>query len=261
MSMRKAGLSRRTVGLGAAAAAALAYVAAPRIGGLLAPELEFEPMTRPEGFRRIAGGGVSSGFDMFVGIDGEPDPALEGTVAAVRDDLCATLFHAGTGSTDVVPIASFSDYNCPYCRVLTKRLAEIEAAGGVALSWHELPLLGEASVTAARGALAAARQGAYAAFHERLMTSSFQTTPEYLEALAQSIGVDAERLEADMRSDVVAREILRSRAVARAFGFIGTPAIVVGRTVVQGEIGERTLRRLIAREREDGPVPACAEEA
>ena len=259
MTTTKANPSRRALGLGLAAMA-LAAVAAPRIRGLLEPELEFEPMAQPAGFRRIAGGGVSTGFDVFAGLDGEGDPALDAAVEA-RDDLCAALFHAGTGSAGVVPIASFSDYNCPFCRVLTKRLAEIEAEGGVAVSWHELPLLGEASMTAARGALAAARQGAYAAFHERLMASGFQTTPEYLEALAQSIGVDAGRLEADMRSDAVAREILRSRAVARAFGFIGTPAIVVGRTVVQGEIGERTLRRLIAREREDGPVPACAEEA
>ena len=260
MTTTKANPSRRAVGLGLAAMA-LAAVATPRIRGLLEPELEFEPMARPAGFRRIAGGGVSTGFDVFAGLDGEGDPALDAAVAEVRDDLCSALFHAGTGSAGVVPIASFSDYKCPYCRVLTKRLAEIEAEGGVAVSWHELPLLGEASVTAAKGALAAARQGAYAAFHERLMASGFQTTPEYLEALARSIGVDAGRLVADMRSDAVAREILRSRAVARTFGFIGTPAIVVGRTVVQGEIGERTLRRLFARERADGLVPACTEEA
>lgn len=111
---------------------------------------------------------------------------------------------------------------------------------------------------AAQGALAAKRQDAYVDFHRRLMRAPFQTTPEYLEALSDAIGVDHAQLRADMTSEGVRREIAESSALAKTFRFIGTPALVVGRTVVQGEIDDATLERLIERERADGPIGACA---
>ena len=61
----------------------------------------------------------------------------------------------------------------------------------------------------------------------------------------------------DMDGAAVSRRLAESAALAGLFGFAGTPALVVGRTVVVGAIGEARLRALIARERRDGPIPAC----
>ena len=231
----------------------------PAVAGLFAGDFDFEPIERPAGFRRIAGGDSSSGFNLFMGLDDAPDPAMAATVARIEGRICETLYGSET-EPGVVPMASFSDYNCPYCRALTIRLSKIEAAsaGGVRIAWHELPLLGEASMVAARAALAAKRQGAYVAFHKRLMRTPFGATPEYLEVLAEDIGVDETRLLADMQGEDVQRELRESGALADIFAFIGTPALVVGRTVVQGEIGEARLGSLIERERADGPIEACA---
>jgi predicted DsbA family dithiol-disulfide isomerase len=235
------------------------------IGALFAADLEFEPMPGLPGFRRMAGGSISSRglasgtFSPFVGLDAgdEADPKLQESVAQVRSAICPALYSDGP-SGDVVPVASFSDYNCPYCRVQTERLAEMAQGGGIEVAWHELPLLGDTSVTAARAALAAKRQGAYLAFHRRLMRTMFLPSPEYLDVLVDDIGVDRERFLADMQSAEVEDEIRRSRALARIFGFIGTPALVVGRTVVQGQLGHATIAKLIERERTEGPVPGCA---
>lgn len=232
----------------------------PFVNRLLADDLEFEPVDRPAGFRRMKGGASSSGFDLFVGLPGDDRVGMAETVALVEARVCDALYGNDRLRDGTVPVASFSDYNCPYCRVLTQRLARMESAsdGALAVSWHELPLLGEASRMAARGALAAKRQGAYIGFHERLMRTPFQATSDYLTVLAQDLGIDADRLIADMDSAAVRQEIRESRALSQVFGFIGTPALVVGRTVVQGEIGEATLAQLIARERADGPITACA---
>lgn len=233
---------------------------APALKNLFASEFDFEPIAVPAGFRRISGGESTAGFDPFFGLESEPDEDMQLVVADVETRICQTLFRDHEPSADVVPLASFSDYNCPFCRVLTQRLAKLEAAsnGGLKIVWHELPLLGDASVVAAKGALAAKRQGAYVAFHERLMRAPFQTTPEYLEILAEDIGVNGPQLITDMESEAVRRELQESSALAQVFGFIGTPALVVGRTVVQGEIGDNALGRLIERERADGPVTPCA---
>lgn len=125
--------------------------------------------------------------------------------------------------------------------------------------WHELPLLGDTSVQAARAALAAKQQDAYALFHKRLMRAAFQTTPEYVGVLAESLALDPAQMAEDMNSPKIAAELMNSAALARLFGIIGTPALVIGSTFVQGEIGEARLDDLIALEAERPGY--CAERA
>lgn len=223
--------------------------------------LEFEELDAPEGFRRMAGGLSSFGYDPFFGLETGSDPSADRVFLHVKTDVCTSLFGPEPVAEDVVQIASFSDYYCPYCRVLTQRLLRLEAESGgmVQITWHELPLLGEPSKLAAKAAIAARKQGAYIKFHQRLMKTFFRVNPKYLEAISDSIGVDYDLMQRDMTGADVIRELQASAALARIFAFIGTPAIVIGRTVVQGEIGERTLQRLIALERKDGPFSKCSE--
>ena len=214
-------------------------------------------MADAPGFRTIDAGEVTRGIDVFAGLDDDaPRVALGDRVVRVRQDLCSALFGSQAPVDGQVRIASFSDYNCPYCRVLTEHLSEAEARAGGALrvTWHELPLLGPTSRAAARAAMAADLQGAYAAFHKRLMRSRFQPDANYLTALAQSLDLDAERLLADAASDATADPILTARALAQVFGFIGTPALVVERTAILGRIPVSRLDKLIAVERREGPL-------
>lgn len=234
----------------------------PHLTGRGVAELDFEPLSDPPGFRRIASGETSGLPNPFIGLDvpgasGNADDRLP--VSEVRANLCTGLF-GGAPSVGVVPVAAFSDYNCPFCRVLTGRLAALEAAspGGVRITWHEWPRLGETSVSAARAALAADMQGAYAAFHERLMRGRFVATPEYLRILARDIGVDGARLISDMEGEAVTERLRTTDAIARLFGFVGTPALVVGRTVAMGAVPEAVLEALVERERAEGPPPVCS---
>jgi protein-disulfide isomerase len=90
------------------------------------------------------------------------------------------------------------------------------------------------------------------------MRGGFVPTPAFLDGLAGRLGVDPARMRADMESAEVAAEIAETRALARLFGLRGTPALVVGRTVVEGVIADATLEALIAIERAAGPPPGCA---
>ncbi len=247
-------MNRRKVVAGAAVVAA-GYGGYRFVPALFGPRIEFETLDEPRGFRRIAGGRISTGFAPFAGISSAsaPDPLVERAARIVDDDICGALFGASKTGSDVVRMASFSDYYCPYCRVQTKRLSTIESRSGgrISVNWHELPLLGDGSQLAAKAALAARRQGAYAVFQERMMTASFQTTPAYLAAVSASLGLDYDRLEADMSSPDIDLELHVTAELARRFGFIGTPALVIGTTAVQGEIGERVTTELIKIERDE----------
>ena len=259
-SGNKSGVLRRGVLLGGTAGlAALAYYGWPQVQRLFVGDFQFQPLAEPTGFRRLGAGDVSQGMNPFFGLDGVGNRQAQEARAAIRADLCGSLF-GEAAATGTVPVASFSDYNCPFCRVLTQRLAEIEAAsgGGVRIAWHEWPLLGQVSEMSARAALAAKRQGAYVNFHKTLMRSRFVPTPAYLRQLAERLQIDPDRMLADMESSDVTNEIARSTALAGLFVFPGTPALVVGRTVVAGAIDVPVLQALIERERRDGPIPACS---
>ena len=239
------------------------YAALRTLPSLLPEKLELETLERPAGFRKYVAGDTSGGFDLFVGLD-TPDVAeviarKEAALSRVSNDICDAFYGELKTNADRVPIASFSDYYCPYCRVQTKWLSEMTSAipNEVAVAWHELPLLGDNSNLAAKAALAAKRQGAYVSFHERLMKSPFQATPEYLSQLSDDLGVDGRQLVSDMESAEIAKELEDSAALARVFSFVGTPALVIGRTVIQGQISEKMLRRIVELEREEGWNVVC----
>ncbi|RYH10926.1 DsbA family protein [Tropicimonas sp. IMCC6043] len=198
--------------------------------------LETRPITGLPGFSYLEAGPRTGGLpDPFFGLDAAETPA--GSLEDLFD---------GTPAPGVVPVASFSDYNCAYCRVLTKMLPEID---GIDITWHELPLLGARSVMAAKVAIAADMQGAYMPMHARLMRSGYRIDAAWLHRAADELGLDGARLVADMEGPEVADRLERSAGVAALFGIYGTPALVVGHVLVLGNIDRADLNRLIEQER------------
>ena len=74
--------------------------------------------------------------------------------------------------------------------------------------------------------------------------------------VAADIGLDVDRLTRDMASPEVQTDLDRTRALADVFGFVGTPGLVIGRTVLNGAIPYALLRR-IAEDETSMAVPVC----
>jgi predicted DsbA family dithiol-disulfide isomerase len=205
------------------------------------------------GFRQLDGGAVSAPLrDPFAGLRAPGDPLPPEPLLPA--ELCTALFGPTPVSIGTVPVASFSDYYCPYCRDLTVRLAARQDPA-LRIVWHELPLLGDASEAAARAAIAADLQGAYPAFQARLLRARFQPTDEYIAEVGRSLNLDVPRLLADLQSEDVARRLHTSARAAATLGIGATPALVVGRTLVKGAIADDRLDALIEMERVAGPLP------
>lgn len=248
-------LSARRIGLLAAAIVALAAAAVALWLFERQPELVFAERSDPPGFRNLvhgAGGGALSAAPPPVGEIRPSEPAEPPA------DLCAALFHdaddprLGSGAPAV---AYFTDYRCPSCRALGRLLIARAAANEITLVFKEWPVLGPPSVTAARAALAAARQGAFLKAHERLTALPFVPTAAYARDLARWYGLDGDQLLADFSGAEVAAQVERTEALAQALGFEGVPGLVVGRTVALRALDESRLDALIAAERELGPPP------
>lgn len=243
-------MMRRRAFITVLAAGGFVALVPPAIRRLRAPDLTYQPLPGLPGFRKLSGGDVSGGDPMLIGLDNGPADA------ATPGEICAHLFHAGT-PPDAVPIAYFSDARCVYCQVLSPVLHEIAETEPVRITWHELPLLGETSRRAAEASLAARRQDAYQTFHDRLMGTPFVPNDAYLRRIAADAGIDADRLLRDMASDAVTQDLRQTARIAQAFGFYGTPALVVGRTAVLGSVDKRQLRRLIEAERTSPEPRPC----
>ncbi len=116
----------------------------------------------------------------------------------------------------------------------------------VRLVYKDLPILGPASVIAAHALLAAQKQGGY----EKLRTAVMKMPPDYTKegilATARTLGLDDVRLAKDMDDPAITARLDANLQLARALGIDGTPALVIGDTLVPGAVELAELEKDIA---------------
>lgn len=211
-------------------------------------------------FRRLEEQGQTSGATAaLIGLDAPPDDADQRRALAdsLRAELCTALFGPALPK-ETVPIAYFSEFQCPYCRALERDLDSLlaEDTASFRLIQHELPIFGPASELAARASVAAARQGKQQELRRRFMRTPLVAEPASVLRAAIDIGLDVDQLARDMASPDVQADLDRTRALADIFGFIGTPGVVIGRTILNGAISYALLRR-IAEDEKSRQTPVC----
>ncbi len=158
---------------------------------------------------------------------------------------------AGNPNGDVT-IVEFFDYRCPYCKAVAPAIRRlVEEDGKIRLVYKEWPILGPESEYASRAALAAARQGKYLAFHEKVIGQK-QVTEESVQQAARELGLDLQRLRRDMYGPEVEKQLQDTARLADELGISGTPAFVIGDHLIPGMASSATLRALIERARRKG---------
>ena len=150
-----------------------------------------------------------------------------------------------------VTIVEFFDVRCPYCKRLHGEMAEVlRRDRNLRIIMKDLPILGPQSVVGARALLAAQRQGKYPELYDALMRLRGEPTDEAIRAEAQRVGLDANRLFRDMQDPAIQRRLDDNIALARTLQIEGTPALVVGDTLIPGAVPAAQLERLVQVERE-----------
>ncbi|WP_181198284.1 DsbA family protein, partial [Enhygromyxa salina] len=106
-------------------------------------------------------------------------------------------------TTPLVTIVVFFDYQCPYCHRLDDALADLLARypDRLRVVWRQFPLkMHPQAEFAAAVALAAHTQGAFMPMHQWLFDNGGSLSPTAIEHHAASLGLDAQRLLADVDS-------------------------------------------------------------
>lgn len=169
-------------------------------------------------------------------------------------------FTVGNPNGDVT-VVEFFDYNCSYCRRAMPDLVRlIENDPKVRVVLKEFPILRRESEGAARVALAAGKQGKYFELHRALFEANGLKSEEVALKLAADLGLDVDRLKADMNGADVTKTLEDARALAQRLGVQGTPFYLIGDRVLPGA-PEDLYEQLVARVedvRKNGCDPAVS---
>ena len=178
--------------------------------------------------------------------------ALTGARAALERDGRDFVFGNPKGPITVV---EFFDYRCGYCKsVAGEVLTMVEREGDVRFVLKEFPILPDretgrlgVSERTARAALAAKAEGKYIQLHRDLM-SERALDDAAIERVVRKHGLDPARLAEAGGADAVDRHLTDTQQLAQSIGIEGTPAFIVGGTVIPGA-DLQALRQAIAAER------------
>lgn len=150
-----------------------------------------------------------------------------------------------------VTIVEFFDVRCPYCKRLHGEMAEVlRRDRNIRIVMKDLPILGPQSVVGARALLAAQRQGKYPELYDALMRLRGEPTDAVIRAEAQRVGLDVTRMLRDMEDPAIQRRLDGNIALARSLQIEGTPALVIGDTLLPGALPAAQIERLVAEERQ-----------
>jgi protein-disulfide isomerase len=146
-----------------------------------------------------------------------------------------------------VTLVEFFDYRCPYCKEVEPALEKLVADDRqLRFIYKEFPVLGPDSEIAARVALAARKQGKYDAFHRAMMNTTGHIDEAVIYKVAASAGLDVDKAKEDMKSPDIDKELKANIELGNLLDIGGTPAFVVGDTIVPGAISAADLKQLIA---------------
>jgi protein-disulfide isomerase len=125
----------------------------------------------------------------------------------------------------------YGDFQCPYCTAaqsIVRRVRE-RLDGRLRFVFRHLPLteIHPDAERAAEAAEAAAAQGAFWEMHDGMYANHGRLGEDDLVALAKRLGLDAERLRAELIDGVYAARVARDAEAVRAAGITSTPAFFI----------------------------------
>jgi len=136
-------------------------------------------------------------------------------------------------NTSKVAIIEYSDFDCSFCgqyarNIFPKVDGDFVRTGKVRYFFRDLPEPKETNAWfKARAARCAGDQGKFWEMHDRLFLAQ-EISAQDLEALARTLGVEAEPFNQCLSSAKYLQNIQSSVAGARRMGILGTPAFLIG---------------------------------
>ena len=146
-------------------------------------------------------------------------------------------------------IYEFIDYNCGYCLKFHQQvLSVLNEDQNTKLVIMQMPILGESSVIFSKIAVAASFQNKFKEVHNYLYSSERKSKMADILGDLFLMNIDIAQLEQDMNSEEVSKVILSHEQFVNDFKFNGTPAIIIGETIIPGYIEKDKIIEILENE-------------
>ncbi|HWU80142.1 MAG TPA: DsbA family protein [Caulobacter sp.] len=133
-----------------------------------------------------------------------------------------------------ITVTEFFDYRCGYCRHAAPEIVElVQKNPDIRLVLKDFVIFGRDSEAAARIALGAKDQGKSLELYKALMAENALDAAGALR-IAKGVGIDMDKAKAAGESQAVTQHLADTDALAKTLALTGTPAFIVGDTLVPG---------------------------
>ena len=151
----------------------------------------------------------------------------------------------------LVTVVEFSDFHCQYCRMASDTVAELLRIfpRDVRVVYRHSLLDPEDGTLAGEASMAAAAQGRFWPFHDRLFASDGPIDRAEVDRAAREIGLDMDRFRADMDGARYRSAVRAEDRRAAELGVTATPVFFVNGRPLVGSHGLGTFVSLIEEER------------
>ena len=142
-------------------------------------------------------------------------------------------------------LVMYGDFQCPYSAAsypIVRRLSD-QLAGRLLFAFRHFPLrdIHPDAERAAEAAEAAAAQGAFWEMHGRMYDSNGALSRKDLIGYAADLGLDSDRIAAELDSEVHRSRVQRDLDSGIASGVTGTPGFFVGGRLYGGSFDAQSL--------------------
>ncbi|MEA2285253.1 MAG: Na+:H+ antiporter, NhaA family [Solirubrobacteraceae bacterium] len=142
-------------------------------------------------------------------------------------------------------LVMYGDFQCPYCAAAQGPVRRVRERLGDRLRFafrhFPIPELHPDAQRAAEAAEAAGDQGAFWPMHDALYASGGRLGEGKIVAAADALGLDAERLRAELRAGAHAPRVARDVESGRRSGVTGTPSFFANGRLVEGSFDAGSL--------------------
>jgi len=130
-----------------------------------------------------------------------------------------------------IKIVEYGDYQCPHCGRAYPIIKEIQSTFGdqILFVFRNFPLQESHryATIAAQAAEAAGKQGKFWEMHDAIFENQQQLNEEYLDSLAEKLGLDMDEFEQDLNSEEISDKVEDDFESGVRSGVNGTPSFFV----------------------------------
>ncbi len=180
----------------------------------------------------------------------------------LSDDVDPDRDHVRGPEDALVTLVEYGDFECPYCGQAESVIRDLLVSFGHDLRyvWRHLPLndVHVNAQAAAEASEAAAAQGRFWEFNDKLFEHQDSLAPRDLVSYAEELGLDVERFSEALRRRKYAPRIAEDVASADASGVSGTPTFFINGRRHQGAYDIDTLTTEVRAARRRASLVASA---